>query len=189
MKLFIVIAAIAATLLIEVRACECACFPQTTCTNRVTNKFTVRRIPVSEIPPRTNVVVSAPNITTNFSQPVVVQPVIVQPVVVQQPVYVSQPVYYVERQYHTPGRVGFVNLPFVASAGVSISSYPSHYNTGTYWRYDSARQERHDMYANQAAYRNMFGGHRSYGPNYNNNPYGSVPSVGAMFNHSGGRRH
>ncbi|MBP6858534.1 MAG: hypothetical protein KBC33_01745 [Candidatus Pacebacteria bacterium] len=185
-----IIAAVAATFwAVEARACECGCSSPAVCTNGVTNRvakqFVIKWTPISEIPPRSNVVVASatPSITTNFIR----ETIAIQPVVIREVVVAPQPV-YVERQYHTPSRVGIVNLPFVASAGVSISSYPSYYHTGTYWVNDSAYGERARIHANQAGYRNAFGGHRSYGQNYNNNPYGSVPSVGEMFNHGGRRR-
>ncbi len=183
-----IVAAIAVTLgAVQVRACDQTCCAPTSCqkTNKIV-KFVIKRTPMSEILV-TQVAPASPNITTNFiREQVVVQPVVVRQVVVQEPVVVSQPA-YVERVYHTPGRIGFVNLPLVASVGVSIGSYPSYYDTGTYWQYDSARQERYNMRANSAAYRSMFGGrsHYSSGPNYNNNPHGSRPPVGDAYGYRG----
>ena len=190
MKKFLVsiVAVIAAILGVvqEVQSCDQTCCTPTSCqkTNK-TSDFTIIRTPMSQIP-ATKTTPASPNTTTNFiREQVVVQPVVVQRVVVQEPVVVSQPV-HVERVYHTPGRIGFVNLPLAASVGVSIGSYPSYYDTGTYWVEDCARGERSRIRANQMAYQIVFGGRSQYSrPNFNNNPYGSRPSVGDRYGYRG----
>ena len=193
MKIFSIVTVFAMTMAGEAWACPRGCSAPipAICTNGVAKRtvkhFVVTRSSVDQYPTTTlspaltaqaSAVAAAANITTNFIREtvreVVVQPVVVQPVVVQQqPVYAPQPT-YVERVYSTPGRVGIVNLPFVASVGVGISTYPSYYNTGTYWQYDSACQERYNIRANQMGYRQVFGGGRQ--------------SVGDVYGHVGRRR-
>ncbi|MEN9912680.1 MAG: hypothetical protein RLY66_88 [Candidatus Parcubacteria bacterium] len=105
--------------------------------------------------------------------------VVVVQQVVSQPTYVVQP-----RCTETPGRVWGMTFPFVASAGIGISTYPSSYYSETYWQHDSRYQERYNM----AATRYGYDSRRSGGQSFNNNPYGSRPSVGDMYGHSGRRR-
>lgn len=111
------------------------------------------------------VAASEPIVVTNTIREVVVQErVFVEPTYVVQPVY--QPTYYGSGWYaETPRRVGGITFPFVASAGIGISTYPNSYYSGTYWQYDSRCQE----YRNIAHTRAQYGG--------GGNPYVRQPQV------------
>lgn len=80
---------------------------------------------------------------------------------------------YVPPALHTP-RKSYISIPFFASASASVGTYGSGYYPQTYWQYDSAGQEHHNIATTRAMYRGGYSGYGQYdygqrltGENYN----------------------